>query len=215
MARIITTDIFVRELKEINPSIEVLGEYIKAKDPILCKCISCGHTWSPIPSNLRKGRGCPKCNKHYIRSEKELIDELKIINPNIRIIGKFINTQKSIEVECLVCGHKWNPVVNSLLSQHTGCPECKKKMILKKNMLHREEIVKRMKDKHPEVEIIGEIIDKDTPVKCKCGFCGNIWDAKYSSLKNAAGCPKCMHQERISDKEFKRRVHLMSPNIII
>ena len=129
MARIITTDIFVRELKEINPSIEVLGEYIKAKDPILFKCINCGHTWSPIPSNLRKGRGCPKCNKHYIRSEKELIDELKIINPNIRIIGKIINTQKSIEVECLVCGHKWNPVVNSLLSQHTGCPECKKKMI--------------------------------------------------------------------------------------
>lgn len=215
MPRKITTEIFRNELKNINPNIDILGQYLKAKQPIKCQCKICGYKWEPTPSNLRKGRGCPKCSKRYVRNEDDVREELHLMNPNIKIVGKYINTQAKLKVQCLVCGHQWQPVANSLLSQHTGCPECKKKTIAEKNRLSEKEIVLRMKERHPEVEILGNIKDTKTTVTCKCTVCGNIWNAKYTSLRNSAGCPKCMHQEALSDDEFKRRVKLLNPAIKI
>ena len=56
-----TQEMFLAELAEINPGIEVLGEYVKNSTPIECKCKKCGHIWRPRPSKLLSGRGCPKC----------------------------------------------------------------------------------------------------------------------------------------------------------
>lgn len=56
-----TQEAFLAELSEINPDIEVLGEYVKSSTPIECRCKKCGHIWRPRPSKLLHGRGCPKC----------------------------------------------------------------------------------------------------------------------------------------------------------
>lgn len=56
-----TKETFLAELAEINPDIEVLGEYTKNSTPIECRCKKCGHIWYPRPSKLLNGRGCPKC----------------------------------------------------------------------------------------------------------------------------------------------------------
>ena len=55
---------FVEELKAVNPSIEVLGTYSSYHSPIECRCHRCGYTWSPRPSKLLAGRGCPRCSGH-------------------------------------------------------------------------------------------------------------------------------------------------------
>lgn len=56
-----TQEDFLNHLHEINPKIEVLGEYVNARTPILCQCRACGHKWNGTPSNLLRGTGCPKC----------------------------------------------------------------------------------------------------------------------------------------------------------
>ena len=56
------TETFKERMKEINPNIEVLGEYINSDSKIDCKCKICGNPWSPIPSSLLKGHGCQKCS---------------------------------------------------------------------------------------------------------------------------------------------------------
>lgn len=54
---------FVSELKEINPAIEVVGEYGGASEKVECRCKTCGHLWKPRPTNILRGRRCPRCSK--------------------------------------------------------------------------------------------------------------------------------------------------------
>jgi len=56
-----TTDEFVQLLTTINPYIEVLGWYTRSKEPILVRCKTCDHIWSPQAGSLLQGHGCPKC----------------------------------------------------------------------------------------------------------------------------------------------------------
>lgn len=67
-----TTKQFKEELSKINPNIEVLGEYIGAREHILVKCKIDGHEWSPMATtlvnkdNVGNYRGCPKCGARSI-----------------------------------------------------------------------------------------------------------------------------------------------------
>lgn len=57
-----TTSEFIRRLNEVNPNIEVLGDYSGALNHILCKCKICGHEWdTATPAKLLSGRKCPIC----------------------------------------------------------------------------------------------------------------------------------------------------------
>ena len=40
-----TTQQFIDEMAQVNPSIRVLGEYTNSKKPIDIKCNRCGHEW--------------------------------------------------------------------------------------------------------------------------------------------------------------------------
>ena len=58
-----TTNQFKKELRVINPTIEILGEYKNNKTKILAKCLTCGHEWSVVPASLLNGHGCPVCSR--------------------------------------------------------------------------------------------------------------------------------------------------------
>lgn len=59
-----TTESFKEKLKTINPNIEVSGEYIAMKKPMLAKCLFCGYEWDAIPAVLTDGGLCPSCYPH-------------------------------------------------------------------------------------------------------------------------------------------------------
>ena len=63
---------FIEELKQKNPYIEVLGEYVNSKTGILSRCLVCGHEWSPTPNTVLRNHGCPKCGliKMVVKREK-------------------------------------------------------------------------------------------------------------------------------------------------
>ena len=58
-----TTNEFVEDLKKINPTIDVLGEYTGNRFRIKVKCQMCEHIWSPNAKALLNGCGCPQCSK--------------------------------------------------------------------------------------------------------------------------------------------------------
>ena len=66
--RIKSHEQFLQEFNERNPqhkTIEILSEYIKDEEPVLCRCKVCNHTWSAKAHNLinkRSASGCPVCN---------------------------------------------------------------------------------------------------------------------------------------------------------
>ena len=119
---------FLEELNKVNTNITVIGQYVKTRIPIDCVCKICGHKWSPKPYILLSGRGCPECgkkikaDKHRL-SEKEFLDRVYNINPNIEIIGKYVSRKSYIETKCKVCGHIWSPSTGNLIEGY-GCPIC-------------------------------------------------------------------------------------------
>lgn len=71
-----THEEYVKELNQINPNIEVLGIFSGVDKKIKHRCKIDGYEWNPIPANLLRGSGCPKCEKVNKRTLNEFKSEL-------------------------------------------------------------------------------------------------------------------------------------------
>ena len=124
VSRRTTTSDFIEQLAKVNDKVTIIGEYTRLHNKIRTKCTKCGHEWDTYPYNLLKGHGCPKCTGIYKKTTKEYIKQLKSINNEIEVIGKYIGARDKIKVKCKVCNHVWEPAAGSLLAGH-GCPKKK------------------------------------------------------------------------------------------
>ena len=124
-----TTNEFIEEMKNINPSISIIGQYVNNKTKIKCLCLKDDNIWEAAPSHLLNGKGCPECKKEKISKNKtlshnEFINRMSIINADIKILSKYKKAQTKIICQCEIDGHKWEATANNLLRGH-GCPKCK------------------------------------------------------------------------------------------
>ena len=53
---------YIKRVAKINPSIEIVGEYVNSKTKILHRCKLDGCEWYASPNKILAGRGCPECN---------------------------------------------------------------------------------------------------------------------------------------------------------
>ena len=123
-----TRNMFIKELRFINNSIIVTGDYTGARNKISVECKKCSYRWEATPTNLLRGRGCPKCaleSKSLKRrkSESQFIEELKSINSSITLLSEYKNTNTKVLVKCRICNHRWD-VLPSALLRGNGCPVC-------------------------------------------------------------------------------------------
>lgn len=124
----ITNDEFLTRMKEMHPLIVPLDNYVNNSTKISLYCTECTNVWKAKPSHLFDGHGCPVCGaiKNGLgRTKKhdDFVDEMKSLNANIQIIGKYTNSQTHIKCKCLICGETWDSKPNNLLNGY-GCPIC-------------------------------------------------------------------------------------------
>ena len=93
-------DQYIFECQEKRPNIEVLGTYIDAKTSILHRCKIDNYMWSARPENILNGTGCPKCANNIKHTQQEYIELLSKKNPNISVIGEYINANTPILHYC-------------------------------------------------------------------------------------------------------------------
>ena len=86
MPRRKTHEEFIEEMKAINPDIEILGEYIGAREKVLCRCRIDGYEWEITPTHLLRGQGCPKCGGSLKKTHKEFVEEMSHINSAMVLI---------------------------------------------------------------------------------------------------------------------------------
>lgn len=84
-------------IAERNPYVDVLGTIVDDKTPVLCRCIICEHKWEPIPFNLKRGEGCPRCAKRGFLSHDcgklyVMVDDLEA--PTLMKIGVSVQEGK-------------------------------------------------------------------------------------------------------------------------
>lgn len=56
---------YVQELFHVNPSIDVVGEYINFTTALLHRCKKCGNEWCAKPIHTMRGHGCAVCNESH------------------------------------------------------------------------------------------------------------------------------------------------------
>ena len=141
------------------------------------------------------------------KTHDKFIEELKIINPMIKVLEQYTNTRTKLKCLCLKCGNEWLAKPDNLLSKH-GCPIC--------NSKHKshDQFKRELFLKHPEIELLSEYRNNKTKVKIRHLDCGHIeYKLPTDLVCQHRGCYLCYERAKISDAEFKKRVKKMNPHI--
>lgn len=191
-------------------NIEIIGDYVNTKTKIDCICKKCGYNWTPTPNKLLMGRKCPKCKVHK-KYETETFLKLfhdQYSNSNVDIIGNYVNSKTPIKCVCKICNYKWNVKPNRLMDNH-NCPQC-----FKKTKYTTESYKEAYYNKFPDsnIEIIGDYISSNTPIKCKCKICNYEWEPKASHLLNKGSCAGCAGNAKYTEESFRKKYSEKFPN---
>lgn len=198
---------FKHEIREIHPDIEILSDYVNGDTPIKCKCLICNNEWSTIPRSLLQGSGCKICGykKRWDtigrKTTEDIIDEMKIINPNIEIIGEYNGAHNLIKCRCKIDGKEWESYVCNLLNKSAGCPECALNHIREIESLSISDINYRLESLGIDVEVLEGYTNNKSRVKCLCKKHNIQYEASVKTLlyNRSSGCPKC-NQSRGEEK---------------
>lgn len=121
----------VKELiNKHHPNIEIIStEYRNNKTPIKFRCKDCGNEWSSRPDQMIRGEGCPICSRKAVHeslrlSHEEYVDRVQKVNPSVKVVGKYYNSQTPIEFMCKKCGKIWETKPLIITFNHSGCPQC-------------------------------------------------------------------------------------------
>ena len=133
------------------------------------------------------------------KSIEEYREELALISPQIEIIDNRIYTGRKVKCKCKKCGYEWVGMLNNLL-RGSKCRKCLG--LLRKTT---EQFVNEVKQVNKLVDVVGEYINDNTPIMCKCKECGNIWEARPRNILKGCGCPKCKGKRISNAKRGKKR----------
>lgn len=128
MTRKKTHEEYVAELAEKNPTVEVVGKYIDALTKIAHHCLTHDVYWETTPSRALQGVGCKMCHSEKISASKyktheQYVEEVEKVNPNIIVLGVYINANTPILHKCLIDGNEWYIAPANALFGY-GCPSC-------------------------------------------------------------------------------------------
>lgn len=132
MARKITTEIFISEMKLLHKDKYDYSkvDYKSAKDKVCIICPEHGEFWQ-LPSNHRTGYGCPKCG---INRTKAYNTEMFIKDSISKFGDKFVytkteykNSKTLITIECPIHG-EFEMYASNHLKSKTGCPKCNRSL---------------------------------------------------------------------------------------
>ncbi len=119
---------YIEDLNDVNINIEPIEDYINTDTAILHKCKVCNHIWSIKPNHTLSGHGCPMCGFKSMADNKrkpqeQYIQELFYVNPNIEVVGEYINFTTALLHRCKKCGNEWYAKPIHTMRGH-GCPVC-------------------------------------------------------------------------------------------
>ena len=126
----LTNEEFIKRVKGVSPDISIQSEYNGRREKVKCKCLICNNEWEANAGSLLDGRGCPNYRMHSgwngnKKTNEEFINDLLIKNPQITVVGNYVNARTKVECKCKVCGFEWSASPNNLLNGY-GCPNYRK-----------------------------------------------------------------------------------------
>jgi Zn finger protein HypA/HybF involved in hydrogenase expression len=190
---------FLSEMKTNHPTLEVRSLYVNTRTKVDLTCTVCGLEFSATAGSLYMKHGCPKCHGYLKKTHEEFIEEMSQKNPKIIVLGNYENNHTKIDVKCKECGYEWQATPNSLLSGG-GCGKCYGHM-----RRTTEEFQDELHKIYPTLTVIGEYINKETPIECRCEICGlSFTKIPHSMLRQRVGCPSCTNRKSKGEQVISR-----------
>lgn len=199
---------FKEEMKEINPDIIILSDYVNWDTKIKCKCVVCGHEWDGCPSVLLYGGGCKICghkkrwDSRGRKTTKDIISEVKEVSPNIEILGEYTGCHNKIDCRCKIHNTEWNIIVSNLLTGGTNCEECQLEKARSISGLDANYVYKKIKETNKYINILSKYENVSTKMNFYCEKHEYTFSASPSSFlyKDSLCCPLCMCDNNRNNK---------------
>lgn len=147
-------------------------------------------------------------------THEAFIQRLANVNPNIEVIGKYVNMNTKLQCKFPTCGHEILARPRYLLEKGK-CPECNKS-VLKSH----EEFVHEMSIKNKSIIVKSQYINANSPISCLCNDCKYEWETRPCELLNRPRCPKCSvktrgENSRKTQQDFIDEIKKKNPTIKI
>lgn len=111
------------------------------------------------------------------------------VNPNIEILSDYKKWNDKVKCKCVICSYEWD-ARPSVILYGGGCPKCGRKKANLAEMTNRDEIVKRIQEANPDIEVIGKYYGYHKNIKCRCLICGKEWESPVCHLiSRESHCP--------------------------
>ena len=207
-----THEEYVAELAIKNPTVEVVDKYINAKTKIAHRCLIDGHEWMAKPNNILNGKSCPKCAGNILKTHEEYVEEVKVINPDIQVIAKYINARTSILHKCIKHNIEWMAYPYDILNG-TGCCKCGYEKIGDKARKTHEQYVAELSQINLNVIVVGTYQGANAPILHRCLIDNHEWHSTPARLLTGNGCPKCAGNMLKTHEQYIYEVSLINPDI--
>lgn len=142
---------------------------------------------------------------HHEEKTKESINN-KLLPRNIELNDVYIDTTKSYNFRCLICGYEWVTSFSNIYYKNSTCKKCQCRSLDSIN----DELLLR------NIKIIDNYTTTKKPALFKCLACGYEWTAKVTHiLHDKKGCRQCFitknwwTKESINDELYLRNIEMI------
>lgn len=124
------------------------------------------------------------------KTHEQYVIEVAEINPNIEVVGKYIDTHTPILHKCRVDGYEWMASPGNIL-RGRGCPKCKALKLHNLKAKQNDQYVSEVAKINPNIVVLGQYAGNKTPVLHMCLLDNYVWYASPDNILHGSGCPKC------------------------
>lgn len=137
-----------------------------------------------------------------LKTHDEFISQVETNNPNVIILGTYVNSKTKITCQCKKDGYIWDVTPSNLLSGK-GCPKCAGKAIT------IDDVIEKINKNASFLEPLEEIQPMfHYPLLCKCKVCGYVWRLSHGYLYVAHDkCPVCNNKKHHPDINMLKDTH--------
>jgi hypothetical protein len=135
------------------------------------------------------------------KTHEEYVEELKIKNPDVEVIGEYINANTPILHYCKKHQIEWNISPYHAL-EGCGCSQCCKEKIGAKNRKIHSQYIEELAQINPHIIVVGTYINNKTPILHRCVIDGYEWMTRPDNVLNSKGCPMC--RDRLISNMFRK-----------
>lgn len=184
----------MKKIAEVNPDIELLEPYENMSKRIKCRCKKHDYISTKSVQEILMGRGCKYCgaeklSEQHFLSKEEVQTRVSQKHPHIQLIYyDGINSKDSLWL-CTKHNKKFKKVLSTMLrTEESGCDECYKERMRRDFACTTEEFIIRLKQVHPDLELIGEYINSTTPIKIYCNTHNYEFQTTPVDILNRVSC---------------------------